>query len=184
MTAFAERVKQRRLQAGVGMIEVLIAIVVAAFALLGLAGLQVSAMRYQKVSAAHGLASQYGAEMADRLRANSTASSVAGNPYVNVSDSYGANTVPGKLCNDPAVNVVPCTPNEVAVYDLYNWRVNLARGVPGGWGEVRGSPAAGYVVWVYYRVQDVDKNPAAKDGNCPSLGGATGVNCFAMVVFP
>lgn len=183
---------ERRLQAaprfkqqhGAGMVEVLIAIVISAFALLGLASLQVSALRYQKVANYHSLASQFSAEMADRVRANLAGARAANNPYSNGTGDYSskAPTNPGHKCETAA-----CTPVQIAEMDLYQWRLNLNRGMAGGWGEISGDVTNGFTIRVYYKEAAVDGGGSdAADPNCRAgaVKDEKYVHCFVTVLFP
>lgn len=175
--------RQRR-QAGAGMIEVMIAIVIAGFALLGLAGLQISAMRYQKVANYHAMASQHAAELADRVRANLEGVRLgAYNPPV---ESYSGNAPAAPsigVCGTPGGL---CTPQQAAQLDIFRWRENLNRSMLGGWGEISGTNANGFTIRVYYRESGVDGTAHnTADRNCRS--GATtdpNVRCFVTVLFP
>ncbi|MFC5472610.1 type IV pilus modification protein PilV [Paraherbaspirillum soli] len=130
-------------QRGVGMIEVLIALTISAFALLGLAGLQVSSLRYQKVANFRSLAGQYSADIADRIRANS-ANAKAG--YYTTTDKYSSASPTAPTCTTAGA----CTPQENAKLDIYNWRVGLNQAMAGGWGTISGDTTNGFVVTVYY----------------------------------
>ncbi|MDP5009000.1 MAG: type IV pilus modification protein PilV, partial [Glaciimonas sp.] len=142
-------------------IEVLIAITIASFALLGLAGLQVTALKHQKVGHFRSLASQYSADMADRMRAN--VAGISTGKYI-MADAYLAITA-GADCVTAA-----CTPSQVATLDLANWRTTLKNAVSGGWGEVSGDATNGYVITVYF-------NEPGK-----STGGSLDTNCRAAAI--
>ena len=146
-----------RKQAGVGLIEVLISILIAAFGLLGLAGLQVASLRFQKVAQFRSVASQYTADIADRMRAN-VAGAKAGNYITSTSDTLGNNTT-ATICT------TVCDAPTVAAQDIYNWRLGLSRAMAGGWGEISGSIAAGFVITVYF------KEPGKPNGALDTLDG-------------
>lgn len=178
---------KRRQQAGAGMIEVMIAIVISAFALLGLAGLQVSALRYQKVANYHALASQYASEMADRIRANVNGARAGG--YGLPSGNYSPNppAAPSGSCSGD--QPTGCTPTQTAALDIFRWRTNLNRGMAGGWGEVSGDVTAGFTIRVFYKESAVDgASSDTPDPNCN--GGAAipssekNVRCFVTVMIP
>lgn len=167
-------------QRGVGMIEVLIAITISAFALLGLAGLQVAALRYQKVANFRSLASQYGADIGDRIRANAAGA--------NAGNYTAAGTYPGNATAAACAVSNACTAAELATRDIYNWRLSLSKVMAGGWGTVSGSSAAGFVVTVYFNEPD----KTGTDSGCnnavfPSSFSASdkaAVRCFLTVVTP
>ena len=105
---------------GFTLVEVLIAIVVFSIGLLGIAGLQVSGMRFTQGSQLRAVAAMQVSTMSDRMRANRVA--VQDGNY----DSKG--TMPISSAKDCAA--VACTPAESAVYDLYSWNKAGASGKP------------------------------------------------------
>jgi len=169
-------------QSGAGMIEVLISIVIVAFALLGMAGLQVASLRYQKVAHFRGLAAQYETEIAERIRSN-----VAGAQAGNYIATAAYNTaLPCGAFAPPAA----ATEAAVAARDIAEWRAHLACGLAGGWGEITGNMAAnGYLrVTVYFREPNKNDNRNnVLDPNCRAgalAAGDTDVRCFKSVVAP
>ncbi|AEK63430.1 type IV pilus modification protein PilV [Collimonas fungivorans] len=167
-------------QRGVGMIEVLIAITISAFALLGLAGLQVAALRYQKVANFRSLASQYSADIGDRIRANAAGANAGG---YTTDKTYPDNSNAAACAVSGA-----CTPAEIAVQDIYNWRLAMSNAMAGGWGTVSGDSTNGFVVTVYFSEPD----KTATDSGCDSSVFPSGfsandkaaMRCFLTVVTP
>lgn len=96
---------------GFTLVEILIAIVVFSIGLLGIAGLQVSGMRFTKGAEIRAVASMQAATMADRMRANRAA--------VQDGNYNTQGTMPTSSGKDCAT--VACTPAETATYDLVNW---------------------------------------------------------------
>ncbi|MGB1885606.1 MAG: type IV pilus modification protein PilV [Gammaproteobacteria bacterium] len=94
-------------QRGMTLVEVLIAILIFAIGLLGIAALQVSGLRYTKSSQTRSVAAIQAENMVDRMRANETA--VANGMYL----ALGAETV---NCDNTA-----CAPQEMANYDFNRW---------------------------------------------------------------
>jgi type IV pilus assembly protein PilV len=172
-------------QAGFGMAEVLVALIISAFALLGLAGLQVSSLRYQKVAGFRATATQYAAEMSDRMRANVVGARngsynlAASNYTTHEPDAPGATPCDGSA---PAA----CTPAQLALFDIYNWRLGLNRGMAGGWGEVSGDVNNGFIIRVYFK--EPGNQSESLDPNCRAgaLGGGDNndVRCFVTVFYP
>lgn len=178
--------KRLQYQTGAGMMEVLIALVISAFALLGLAGLQVSSLRYQKGANFRALATQYSAEMADRIRANLEGARGPGGVVKSAYDfpvqSY-SNVLPTAPSPNPCngSDRTGCNPTALAAYDLYNWRLSLSRGLTGGWGEVSGDVNNGFVIRVYF----FEPNKTVVDPNCRNGSGAgVEVRCFVTVFYP
>lgn len=163
-------------QFGVGLVEVLVAVVIASFSLLGFAGLQMASLRYQKVAQFRSLASQYSADIADRVRAN-----VAGakNGNYATTDTYPANVAP-TVTNC----ITDCTPAQVASQDIYNWRVALGAAIGSGWGSITGDVTNGFTVTVYFKEPNKPKGAAdAADPNCAD-GTDKDVRCFKTVFLP
>jgi len=113
-------------QSGVALLEVLIALVVSAVGLLGMALLQVNAMQHTHQGMMHSNSTYLLSDMADRIRANSDVATTGDYDL-----AYGAAVVAAKNCE----NVV-CTEAEMADYDLQQWEQYLQRVLPGGDGFV------------------------------------------------
>ena len=120
--------------AGFTLIEVLIAMVVLAVGLLGLAGLQVTSLKNNQSAYNRSQATQLAYDLADRMRAN-----IAGvATYTTGMAAAIAN------CKN---NTTGCSPVEMAINDLYEWNCAVAGGcenntppipatLPGGQGIV------------------------------------------------
>ncbi|WP_216642767.1 type IV pilus modification protein PilV [Hydrocarboniclastica marina] len=133
-----------RRQAGIGMIEVLVAVLILAIGLLGLAALQVSSMQFTTAAQARSQATLLAHDMLERMRVNRT----------NI-DGYNS-PLPG----DPAACDVDHDPgnNNVPADDLAEWRNQLACLLPLGNGgiEVVGQQATVSVEWVEDRNEPDD----------------------------
>ncbi len=98
---------QRRHARGMTLIEVLIAIVIFAIGLLGIAALQVAGLRYTKGSQTRSVAALQAENMVDRMRANSTG--VTDGDYI----------APAAESTD--CDAAECTPAELAAFDFNRW---------------------------------------------------------------
>ena len=119
-----------RCESGVAMIEVLIAIIVVSFGLLGVAGLQLAGMKSSQTANLRSIATAQAYDMADRMRANMSGV-VAGN--------YDAITsvIPSlPSCATPFSAGVGCSPSDIAAYDKNVWLTANGRLLPGGSGTV------------------------------------------------
>lgn len=117
-------------EAGVAMIEALIAIIVISFGLLGLAGLQLAGVRTNQVAYYRSVATAQAYDMADRMRANISA--VNGGSYNAITA-----TIPARpACSNPFTAGGGCAPAAMATYDAYAWLTENARLLPGGSGTV------------------------------------------------
>jgi len=121
-----------KLQAGFSMLEVLIAIVILSFGLLGVAGLQLVSLASNHSAQLRSTATTLAYDMADRMRANTAAVS-AGN--------YNGNNGADNQCqsahfNDTHAAPANCTAAQLAADDLYDWGQSLAGLLPNGTGSV------------------------------------------------
>jgi type IV pilus assembly protein PilV len=113
------------------LIEVLIAAIVLAIGLLGVAALQVSALQGAGNAQFRSKATDLTSALVDRIRANITAL-----------DSYNAgaatcgDTTPDAICSmdadDVANGAASCSPDEMAAYDLWDIRCKVEDDLPGG----------------------------------------------------
>jgi type IV pilus assembly protein PilV len=120
--------------AGFTLIEVLIAMVVLAIGLLGLAGLQVTSLRNNQSAYNRSQATQLAYDLADRMRANR----LFGANYVTTFMAPTAATcatsdTPCTACRSMAKS---CTPPQLAVKDLFEWNNALTSTLPSGTGTI------------------------------------------------
>lgn len=118
------RIQQHK---GFTLIEVLVAVVVLSIGLLGLAGLQVTALRNNQSSFARSQATIFAYDMADRMRAN-------GSAVVSGNYEFDGTTTP--TANSNCTGTIGCTSAEMAQDDLYAWSTAISTGLPGGSGTV------------------------------------------------
>jgi type IV pilus assembly protein PilV len=97
----------RRNSRGMTLIEVLIAIVIFAVGLLGIAALQVAGLRYTKGSQARSVAALQAENMIDRMRANS----------IGVDSDFYLAVDPESIDCDSA----DCSPTQLAAFDYARW---------------------------------------------------------------
>ena len=112
-------IKTKRYQSGVSLIEILVAVCIVAFGLLGMAGLQVSSLRYQKTAQSRNFATLYTTDIADRMRANME------EVYKGGYNDTNYNTIPSN-CDDAET---------VSEYDICMWRMSL-NNATAGWGQL------------------------------------------------
>lgn len=177
-----------RRQAGASLIEVLVSIVLASFALLALAGVNASSVRYTKMSQYRATAAQLANDMGERIRANKgvatpTATAFYAGNYDFIDDFAAqatAATLPGVLCDTSASN---CTPAQIAAVDLAQWRITVRSQLPEGSVFLRRQSAeVAMDLWVVWRdpaVADADEVPALA-AECPdslNRGGDLSIRC-------
>jgi len=123
-------------QSGFSLLEVLIAVVILSVGLLGLAGMQVTSLKYVTSSLQRTQATSLAYDILDRLRANpgGTYVTVLGTPASNYSSSSGA-------CFGSGAG---CSANQTALFDLSEWKTSIESLLPNGQGEVAvQAPGAG-----------------------------------------
>ncbi|MGE5160960.1 MAG: type IV pilus modification protein PilV [Betaproteobacteria bacterium] len=164
---------------GLSMIEVLVALTIVAFGMLGLLGLQARALGVQKDAFHRRQAAELVAQLAERLRANHLAF-LAGRYALAFDASVEA---PSTALSCAA----PCSSAQVAQRDLDEWRIELRRRIPG---------AAAYLRWdagsrrgIAVAVAWPEPSAAASDAVCDALAadGAVlpaGYRCYRTRVFP
>lgn len=131
---------------GVAMLEVLIAIVVISFGLLGVAGLQVTGLKNNQMSYARSIATFQAYDMADRMRANMAG--VAAGSYDAITNSAYIDP----LCANPPTASGGCTPAQIATYDASAWHAANAALLPGGGGTVTKVAVAGSSVSAIFNI--------------------------------
>ncbi|WP_166266455.1 type IV pilus modification protein PilV [Marinobacter caseinilyticus] len=123
-------------QRGLSMIEVLIAMLIFAIGLLGVAGMQSLALKSTNNSNVRSLVNIHAYEIVERMRANMGA--VETGQYNSVTAISGA------------TNCLPsCTPTNLAAWDADEWLQNLQADIPGATGSVNyaGGIAAVTINW-------------------------------------
>lgn len=123
-------------QRGVGLIEVLIAVLVFALGILGMASMQVNAKRTSYDALQRSMATSLTRDIVERMRSNPSPTSLAIFGGVN---NLGGGTVasePSPNCKDN-----PCTPEQLARHDIWEWEQALD-----GASETLGTSKAGGLV--------------------------------------
>lgn len=145
-----------RLSSGFTLIEVLIAVVLLAIGLLGLAGLQASALRNNQNAYFRSVATQFAYNIADRIRANRVeAKRGSASTYLNSPTDAKSKAT--------CLTTAGCTPAEMAENDLYLWNLGLTKELPLGNGSIA------YASGVYTITVNWDENKDGDTTNDPSL---------------
>lgn len=111
--------------AGFTLIEVLIAMLVLAVGLLGLAGLQATGLKNNQSAYNRSQATQLAYDLADRMRAN-----VAGKA------SYTAILPSSATAKTNCLTTTGCTPADLAQNDLFEWNSAVSNNLPSGIGTI------------------------------------------------
>lgn len=104
-------------QRGVGIIEVLLAVVIISFGFLASAQMQVQGMRFNQSAYFQSQANMMLKDITDRMRANRTGVLNGNYTGKTTGTSY---TVPNCIANE-----TPCSPAELAQRDLADWSANF-----------------------------------------------------------
>jgi type IV pilus assembly protein PilV len=147
---------------GFTLIEVLIAMIILAGGLLGLAGLQATGLSNNQSAYNRSQATQLAYDITDRMRANP--GMVANYLTAFMMPSAASCTTNNTPCTDCARTTNPCTPAQLAVKDLYDWNRDLASTLPKGTGTITVSGVV-YTVTVNW---DDDKSGTA-DASDPNF---------------
>jgi type IV pilus assembly protein PilV len=127
-------------QTGMSLIEVLIAFVILAIGLLGVAGMLIMSSKANNSSYAKQTAVQSVYDIFDKIRANYQAA-INGNYNISNINSSGAPTLPpapGVICTQS-----PCSSTQLAAYDTWYWLTYDVSRLPSGSGSITSSPAPG-----------------------------------------
>lgn len=119
--------------AGFTLLEVLVALLVMAIGLLGLASLQTISIKLNQGSYYRTIATFQAQEILDRARANVSGVD-AGNYLITssgVASGYGANLTPSPDCS-----TATCTSAQLAMYDLIQWNTANSTLLPEGEGAI------------------------------------------------
>ena len=155
-------IRKYRLQSGATLIEALVSILLFSLGLLGIAGLQVNALGFQKSSWATNRIAEISNDIGERMRANPAG--VELNSYV-----YTANYATGKVatlsssyCRTTSAGAT-CTGSQIAADDLSQWLTKAQSSLAQGSVQLTGTAAAGYTVTVMYL--DKEFTDTAAQGN-------------------
>ncbi|MBI5611490.1 MAG: type IV pilus modification protein PilV [Gammaproteobacteria bacterium] len=172
---------RRRTARGFTMVEVLVAMVVIAIGLLGLAGLQASGLRFSGNSALRTQALLLSQDIIERMRANPP---LATDPSPYAAYGVASATAFAALPAAPATNcgATACTPADLAAYDLVTWKnaiVNRLHATSAGTSATvaitPNSPAAGVhtvditLTWTERKTQEYVDNAAETAGITQTL---------------
>lgn len=151
--------RTRGKQNGATLIEALVSILLFSLGLLGIAGLQVSALTFQKSSWATNRIAEVVIDIAERMRANPDGVSVG-------SYAYTANYVTGKTAaitsNNCRASGGSCSGAQIANDDLSAWLRKAQSTLPQGAVRLEGTANNGYIVTVMYLDKDFT-DPAANN---------------------
>jgi len=154
----------RTVSDGFSLLEVMVAMVIFAVGLLGLAGMQVIALENSSESSSRNQAIILAYSMSDRMMANRQAR-----------DAYLVSSLTSLPVND-SCTLGNCLSSGIVSYDQSQWKQNINQQLLSGSGEITGA-YPNYTVTVRW---DEDRS-GATGLNCPSQG-PNDLRCFQLVV--
>lgn len=183
----------RKFESGATLIEILVTMLIASFALLGIAGMQLTSLRYSQSSTFREVAVNLAQTMSEKIRTNTAALTETDDTSAyRANNAYAAATT---IPSDPACGfgTSVCTAAQSAQRDLRDWRMALQQELPGGRGALQTVTSGGLtspttrriVVMWSEKPKDSDDNLGSvpTDSNCPTPRVA-GIRCIALVVQP
>lgn len=187
------RLSRSKYQIGATLIEILVTMLIVSFALLGIAGMQLTSIRYSQSSSFREVAANLAQTMSEKIRTNTAALAEADDASAyRANNAYAAATT---YPADPACGLGSdvCTAAQSAQRDLREWRQALQQELPGGRGAILAITSGGLtstsgrriVVMWQEKPKDSDDNLSAAptDSNCPTPRVA-GVRCLNLAVQP
>lgn len=170
----------KRAQSGVALIESLVAMAILAVGVLGLVGFQLQVLRDTRDSVGRARAIVAIQDITERMRLNSVALTPpppAVSPY---NTGFAALPAPATNCT-----AAVCTVAQLAAFDLWRWKQNVAMALPGGQAAIQPSAndARQYAVMVGWRENATDQATGEANRlvvqNTLVVGGASGLVCPA-----
>lgn len=156
-------IRASRPSRGFTLIEVLIAIVLLSIGLLGVAGMQLSGLRYHQGAYVRAQATALLGDMADRMRTN--AQGVGAGSYNNITINTTTSGWQSSLPADPDCAANACTPAQQANLDIRQWGLSLGQ-LPRATGTVT---RAGQIFTLALSWQDLDTNAEAPANQTAAL---------------
>lgn len=191
---------------GVTLIEVMIAILILSFALLGIAGLQITAAKYKIDTWARAAASTLISDLSERVRVNTDSAGSSFFTGVNVASAYAisdtwATQQAASFTVSTNCETASCSSADRATYDLLVWRQKVRDAMPQGAAMISGTRRDGLDVTLMWMdkelINPADKTLAASTtctGNesgmaqqtcCPSAAAVpSGVRCARFTFVP
>jgi type IV pilus assembly protein PilV len=167
-------------QRGIAMMEILVTLVILAIGALGLASMQLNAMKYNKESAVRSKATLLAMELSDRMRANITGVKAAS---YDRNEGYTA-ALAAKVTAPSCGSGIECSSSNLAQLDLSDWLTDIGKDMPNGTGAVIPitNNSAGYnivIMWTEKSLVDA----GTTDAKCPTPLVA-GVRCLSTPFIP
>ncbi len=180
--------RKQRQQRGATLIEVLVSLLIMSLGLLGIAGMQVNAISYQKNSWSTHRVTEITNDISERIRSNITG---ATNGYYNYAVAYTTSYSATFTSNNCRTSGTNCSPAQIAADDIQDFVTKARTILPGGSGLITGNKDQGFQVTVMFMDKEfVDTAGALQTTpicsatttgvdwrNCCPLAAPAGVRC-------
>ena len=167
-------VPRQKLQEGATLIEALISILIMSIGLLGIAGLQLNALSYQKNAWSTHRVAEITNDLAERILANPTG---AKNGNYTYTADYATGKAAAPVSNNCRTSGAFCTTAQIAADDIGDFIRKAQTSLPGGAAQVTGDPARGMVVTTMFMDKEfVDSAGALQTSTTctPTIDATTG----------
>lgn len=161
-------------QRGATLIEALVAILVLSLGMLGMAGLQLNALSFQKSSWAQHRVSELTIDIVERMQTNPVASQSGTYNYTQTYAVSAAATLTNNGCRG-STSTVACTPQQIANDDLGGWLDKAQKALPGGAASISGNTTEGFIVTAMYADKDFRKADNTPDTSTVCTSATTGI---------
>jgi type IV pilus assembly protein PilV len=195
---YAKKPLPQRLQHGATLIEALVSILVLSLGLLGMAGLQLNALSYQKSSWATHRIAELTSDISERIRANPTGAADGDYVYTVAYSTAKSATLTNNLCRSSGTD---CTTTNIARDDVRALLIKSQTILPVGAVRLEGTVNDGFVVTAMYQDKDfVNIATGAPEASttctsatsgiawrncCPSAAAVpNGVRCYRSNIIP
>jgi len=181
----------RRLEAGLSMIEVLVSLTIVAFGVLGLLGLQVRALSFQRDSFDRRTAAEMVAQLAERMRANHIGLTKGFYAPPTASYLHATTATPVAITSCPIPTA--CTAQELAFRDWTQWIAEYRQRSPGAAAYLQWIPADARSITMSVAWPEPQQTSGVADPICTEISGRLGLaagvipanyRCFTTAVFP
>lgn len=157
---------------GFTLLEVMIAMVIFAVGMLGLAGIQALSLEGSHSSYSRSQAILLASEMVDRMKANYKATNYA------METATTSENAPGTVC-DGVDTTITCNESQMASFDHWQWKKMVEDTLLTGKGKITyDATTKVYTVSVHW---DENRTGATSTANCPPLS-ASELSCLELMV--
>ncbi|MCK4864140.1 MAG: type IV pilus modification protein PilV [Gammaproteobacteria bacterium] len=167
-------IKNTSTTSGFTLLEVMIAMMIFSIGMLGLAGIQATAVQNNNTAYQRTIAMQQSYNMSDLIRSSANFDGFIDPSFDEITTAVG--TAPSPNCFlDVNDDITKCTTSEMAAFNIYHWKKRLAgkQGLPSGRGKVTrdGDTYEIIIMW------DEKRNGATNE-DC----GTTALKCYKLQI--